>query len=132
MRSTAGSKAIDSHVTPPSAPEMAERRHIEAARGKERLEMAKQRAAGAIDSMLQTHQPPKFVQTLLKQAWADALTLISLRSDQDSPEWTEALRLTGRIGTLTSPTAEPTAGDEELATTVQSALIRVGYAVAER
>lgn len=107
--------------------EMAERRHIEAARGKERLEMAKQRAAGAIDSMLQTHQPPKFVQTLLKQAWADALTLISLRSDQDSPEWTEALRLTGRIGTLTSPAAEPTAGDEELATTVQSALIRVGY-----
>lgn len=107
--------------------EMAERRHIEAARGKERLELAKQRAAGAIDSMLQAHQPPKFVQTLLKQAWADALTLISLRNDQDSPEWADALRLTERIGILTSPAAEPTAGDEELAATVQSALIRVGY-----
>ncbi len=107
--------------------EMAERRHVEAARGRERLEVAKQRAADAIDSMLQAHQPPKFVQTLLKQAWADVLTLTLLRSDEESAEWADALRLTERIGALASPGAEPAAGDKELAATIEGALVRVGY-----
>jgi hypothetical protein len=113
--------------------EVAERRHVEAARGKDRLEIAKNRAADTIDTALQGHVPPKFVQALLNQAWADVLTLTQLRNGQDSEEWREQVELTGRIAAVTSAGADPAGASEapladpELTPRIESALMQVGY-----
>ncbi len=76
--------------------EIAERRHIEAARGKERLEMAKRLAGDSIEYICTEHAPPRFVQTLLKQAWSDMLLLALLRQGEQSEEWAERQQATDR------------------------------------
>ncbi|KAF1711412.1 thymidine phosphorylase [Pseudoxanthomonas kalamensis DSM 18571] len=106
--------------------EITERRHVEAARGKDRLEIARRRAAEAIDSALEGKQPQKFVQTLMQQAWADALTLTLLRNGEGSPEWTQVKQVTERIAE--AATAEDAAAnDPELAPQIETALTQVGY-----
>lgn len=105
--------------------EVTERRHVEAARGKDRLETAKLRAAETVEAALKERRQPKFVQALLKQAWADVLTLTLLRNGEDSPQWQEALDLTGRIAAITS--GADAVADEELAARVESELAQVGY-----
>ena len=110
--------------------EVAERRHVEAARGKDRLEMAKSRAAATIEGALQGHAPQKFVQALLNQAWADVLTLSQLRNGEDSEEWREQVEITRRIVASTSEPAEgaeAAATDPELTSKVEAALVQVGY-----
>jgi hypothetical protein len=112
--------------------EVTERRHVEAARGKDRLEVAKQRAAETIESALQGHDPQKFVQALLNQAWADVLTLTLLRNGEESDEWREHQQITERIVATTSAEAsveDATLGptDPELTTQVETALVQVGY-----
>jgi len=110
--------------------EVAERRHVEAARGKDRLEIAKQRAAETIDSALQGQVPPKFVQALLNQAWADVLTLTQLRNGLESEEWREQVELTQRIATVTSGAADgegAAPADGELTPKIETALAQVGY-----
>jgi uncharacterized protein DUF1631 len=110
--------------------EVTERRHVEAARGKDRLEIAKHRAAETIDGALQGHVPPKFVQALLNQAWADVLTLTQLRNGQESEEWREQLEITRRIAAVTSAdpgAADAPLADPELTPQIESALMQVGY-----
>ncbi len=108
--------------------ELAERRHVEAARGKERLDLARRQASAQIDQCCDTQAPPRFVQTLLRQAWADALTLTRLRHGDDSPQWQERLQQTQRIATVTAQAADAAGGtDTTLATEVEAALVQVGY-----
>ena len=106
--------------------EVAERRHVEAARGKDRLEVAKYRAAETIEHALQGHAPQKFVQALLNQAWADVLTLTQLRNGEDSDEWREQVAITERIAAATG-TAEAPAADAGLTEQIETALVQVGY-----
>ena len=106
--------------------EVAERRHVEAARGKDRLEVAKYRAAETIDHALQGHAPQKFVQALLNQAWADVLTLTQLRNGEDSDEWREQVAITERIAAATGTAAAP-AADAGLTEQIETALVQVGY-----
>ncbi len=110
--------------------EVTERRHVEAARGKDRLEVAKQRAADIIESSLQGRSPQKFVQALLNQAWADVLTLTQLRNGEDSDEWREQVETTRRIVAATVVEAAADGSpvtDEELTPRIESALVQVGY-----
>jgi hypothetical protein len=108
--------------------ELAERRHVEAARGKERLELARRQANAQIDQCCDTQAPPRFVQTLLRQAWADALTLTRLRHGDDSPQWQERLQQTQRIAAVTAQAVDAAGGtDAALATEVEAALVQVGY-----
>jgi hypothetical protein len=110
--------------------EVAERRHVEAARGKDRLERAKQRANDTIASALQGHTPQKFVQALLNQAWADVLTLGQLRNGEESEEWREQVEITRQIVASTSEPAEgeeDAATDPELTSKIEAALVQVGY-----
>ncbi|MEG0184559.1 MAG: DUF1631 family protein [Stenotrophomonas sp.] len=108
--------------------ELAERRHVEAARGKERLELARRQANAQIDHCCDTAEPPRFVQTLLRQAWADALTLTRLRHGEDSPQWQERLQQTERIAAITAEAAsEDSITNAPLAADVESALLQVGY-----
>lgn len=108
--------------------ELAERRHVEAARGKERLELARRQANAQIDQCCDAQEPPRFVQTLLRQAWADALTLTRLRHGDDSPQWQERLHQTERIAAVTAQAVDAPGGtDTSLASDVESALVQVGY-----
>src|SRR3546814_7595098 len=86
----------------------------------------------AIETALQGQVPPKFVQALLNQAWADVLTLTQLRNGQDSEEWREQVEITQRIATVTSAGAAAegaaAARSEEHTSELQS-LMRISYAV---
>jgi hypothetical protein len=106
--------------------EIAERRHIEAARGKERLEVAKELASSTLEALCRTWQPPKFVQALLNQAWSDVLTLTLLRQGEDSDAWRERKQLSQCIAEVTCRASggDP---DPDLAGEVRSALLQVGY-----
>lgn len=104
--------------------ELAERRQIEAARGKDRLEIAKQRAVDTIESAMAEAKPQKFVQALLSQAWADVLTLTQLRNGESSAEWADQLQTTLEIVAATTTTQAP---DPALAGKIERSLVQVGY-----
>ncbi|MCC7248813.1 MAG: DUF1631 family protein, partial [Lysobacter sp.] len=106
--------------------ETLERRHVEAARGKEKLEVAKQRATKVLDEILGEQQLPKFTRALLKQAWADVLTLTYLRQGEGSEEWRRQIDFTRKIvAACTLP--DPSVEDPELKQHIESALKLVGY-----
>jgi len=105
--------------------EVSERRQVEAARGRDRLETAKRSAAETIAMHLGDRKPPQFVQALLNQAWADVLTLTALRHGEDSPEWRERRQVTGRIVDITCADEAPS--DPELTEQIDAALRQVGY-----
>ncbi|MCW0387818.1 MULTISPECIES: DUF1631 domain-containing protein [Xanthomonas] len=105
--------------------EIAERRHVEAARGKERLELAKQTATATLEALCSAQQPPGFVQTLLQQAWSDVLVLTLLRQGEDSETWRERIGLAERIAEVTCRSEG--ASDAALAERVGQALLQVGY-----
>lgn len=106
--------------------EVAERRHVEAARGKEKLEMAKQQASEAIQSAIHGQSLPKFVQALLTQAWSDVLTLTLLRHGEESDEWRRQVEATRQI-----VSANVVGGGEQapggLDGDIEHALTLVGY-----
>ena len=108
--------------------ELAERRHVEAARGRERLDFARQQAGALIETACQEAGPPRFVQTLLKQAWADVLTLTQLRHGESSPQWEQRLAETAQIAQITACTpGTETPGAALLGASIEEALLQVGY-----
>ena len=104
--------------------ELTERRHVEAARGKEKLEMAKLRASEVIEAAVRDKRLPKFVRALLNQAWADVLTLTLLRHGEESDEWRRQLEATNQIVTATGRGGAAVPG---LSDQIEGALGRVGY-----
>ena len=106
--------------------ELAERRHIEAARGKEKLEVAKRRAIDTITELVGDQRPPHFVRALLNQAWADVLTLTLLRHGAESDEWKRKTETTRKIVENCCRSGQH-APDHALAEGIESALSQVGY-----
>jgi hypothetical protein len=72
--------------------ELVERRTTEAARGKERLEIAQRTAARALLTRLEGRQLPQTVRDLLSRRWSNYLVLTYLRHGEDSAEWRAATR----------------------------------------
>ena len=108
--------------------ELAERRHVEAAKGKDRLEVAKRLAEETIEAALAEKEAPKFVQALLSQAWADVLTMNLLRNGEEGKEWRDSVELTERIALITSTRAEAAPEpDEALTSRIEQSLAQVGY-----
>ncbi|WP_298573555.1 DUF1631 family protein [uncultured Luteimonas sp.] len=105
--------------------ELLEKRHTEAARGKEKLEVAKLRAAEAMADVVGDQRLPHFTRALLNQAWADVLTLTLLRQGEGSEAWTRQIDATRRIAEAC--TREDAARDPELVAHIESALAQVGY-----
>jgi len=71
--------------------EIAERRQVEAAQGRDRLQDARAAAAKAIDARLSKHKTSPLVRALLENAWADALTLTLLREGENSEAYRRRL-----------------------------------------
>jgi hypothetical protein len=113
--------------------EIAERRHVEAARGKEKLETARLHAAEAIDARLTGKRVPKFLRSLLDQSWADVLALSALREGENSESYRHQLQIADRL--IDSAVAQRTTGEALINGTeagvlreeIEHALGQVGY-----
>ena len=72
--------------------ELSEQRAAEAARGRERLQEARRRAAREIVTRLEGRPLPALLQSVLTRPWANYLVLVLLRQGELSQEFTAALR----------------------------------------
>ena len=113
--------------------EVAERRHVEAARGKERLAQARDRAADAVKEITEGSELPVFTRTLLNQAWTDVMALTSLRHGEESAAWKQHLETAKKLVSLAKPGAAAAAETEAptLQKEVADSLRQVGYHEAE-
>ena len=113
--------------------EVAERRHVDAARGKEKLEVSRLKAAESVDALLAGKRVPKFLNTLLGQAWTDVLALTLLRHGDDSDTFRHQLRIAERLieaAVVRRTTGEVLIGPTEvqsLRSEIEEALAQVGY-----
>lgn len=105
---------------------MAERRHVEAARGRERLESARLRASSEVEQLVGDRHLPRFHALLLEQAWTDVLSLVLLRSGEDSDAWREARDATIAIIDASSGPPDRVI-DAAFQDRLQDALGQVGY-----
>lgn len=127
-------KDLSSHLqTIARKAEVAERRHVEAARGKERLAQARDRAADAVKEITEGSELPVFTRTLLNQAWTDVMALTSLRHGEDSATWKQHLETAKKLVSLAKPGAAAAAESEvpALQKEVADSLRQVGYHEAE-
>ncbi len=106
--------------------DLAERRYVEAARGREKLELARERATGEIARLVAGRQLPRFHSLLLEQAWTDVLSLVLLRSGEDSDAWREMRDATVAIVDASSGPANVIT-DPAFQNKLQDALAQVGY-----
>jgi len=109
--------------------EVTERRHVDAAKGREKLAVARQRAGNAINARITAARPGKLVRTILEQAWTDVLALTLLRQGEDSETYKKRLAVADRLLATDSsgrngqvPTPPP-----ELREEIESGLDQVGY-----
>ena len=106
--------------------EMAERRQVEAARGREKLELARQRAAEEIARLLEGRSLPRFHTMLMEQTWVDVLSLTHLRNGEQSDAWHQLLDITAHIidagAGATTRQVDPSFLDQ-----IRTALEQVGY-----
>jgi hypothetical protein len=107
--------------------EVTERRHVDAARGREKLSLAREQAHAAIAARLAKAKPSKLVRTLLEQAWTDVLALTLLRQGETSEAYANRLAVADKLlATSASRSAEakvPASLREE----IETALDQVGY-----
>lgn len=108
--------------------EVAERRYVEAARGKEKLTVARDRASEVMEGLLKSHSLPRFTHTLMSQAWTDVLALTLLRQGEDSDAWKQHLGTAERLIDISKGGADvPTQEIDRLKHEVGDALSQVGY-----
>ncbi len=108
--------------------EVTERRHVDAARGREKLAIARKRAHDAISARVAAAKPGKLVRTVLEQAWIDVLALTLLRQGENSETYKKRLAVADRLlaadpGRAGSSKAVPA----ELREEIETGLDQVGY-----
>ena len=106
--------------------DIAERRQVDAARGRDKLELARLQANAEITDIVANRTLPRFSATLFEHAWADAMTLSLLRNGEDSDAWRRQRAITARLvdACTSGSTDEP---DPDLLISAQEALGQVGY-----
>jgi hypothetical protein len=105
--------------------EMAERRQVDAARGRERLQLARRRAADEIASVVAGRELPRFHALLIEQAWADVLALTLLRGGESSDAWRDLRAAT--VAIVRASVAPAGIADPAFIGRLQDALGQVGY-----
>lgn len=124
-------KQLQAHIdTQVRRAETLEKRHVEAARGKEKLEAAKLRAEQVLGETIGDAPLPKFTRALLNQAWADVLTLTFLRHGEGSEEWNRQIDATRQVVAACTH-RDDNVEHPALKAHVESALKQVGYHDAE-
>jgi hypothetical protein len=124
-------KQLQAHIdTQVRRAETLEKRHVEAARGKEKLEAAKLRAEQVLGETIGDAPLPKFTRALLNQAWADVLTLTFLRHGEGSEEWNRQIDATRQVVAACTH-RDDNVEHPALKAHVEAALKQVGYHDAE-
>ncbi|MGB3268490.1 MAG: DUF1631 family protein [Rhodanobacter sp.] len=99
----------------------AERRHVEAAQGRERLDQARHRAGELMADRFAQSPPRGLLRALLDRAWSDVLALTLLRHGEDSPAFKAQLAITDQLlGRL------PVPDRRQLQQEVESGLQQIG------
>ncbi|HWX65186.1 MAG TPA: DUF1631 family protein [Rhodanobacter sp.] len=75
----------------------AERRHVEAAQGRERLDQARQRASELMAERFAQSPPRGLLRALLDRAWSDVLALTLLRHGETSGAFVAQLAITDQL-----------------------------------
>ena len=75
----------------------AERRHVEAAQGRERLDQARHRASELMRERFAQSPPRGLLRALLDRAWSDVLALTLLRHGEDSDAFAAQLAITDQL-----------------------------------
>ncbi|GGY27960.1 hypothetical protein GCM10008098_21300 [Rhodanobacter panaciterrae] len=75
----------------------AERRHVEAAQGRERLDQARQRASELMAERFAQSPPRGLLRALLDRAWSDVLALTLLRHGENSDAFGAQLAITDQL-----------------------------------
>ena len=108
--------------------EVSERRHIDAAKGREKLALARQTASAAVARRIAAAKPKSFVRTLLEQAWTDVLALTLLRHGEQSKAYAMQLGLADKLIASAAAKNDKSALSSLVRTQVASSLSAVGYA----
>jgi hypothetical protein len=109
--------------------EAAEKRQIEAARGKERLNIARNHAAQTMAELTRERDISPDTLNLLNKAWTDVMALTELRQGSESSDWNEQKTIAERIIAANGPDADEVkrAGVSALKDKIQTSLGLVGY-----
>lgn len=107
--------------------EVAERRHVDAARGREKLTVARERASEEINSRIAEKKPSKLVRTVLEQAWTDVLALTLLRQGEDSDIYKKRLAVADQLLEADSGRDGENKPAPELRQEIETGLDQVGY-----
>ncbi|MEW9573478.1 DUF1631 family protein [Rhodanobacter sp. Si-c] len=75
----------------------AERRHVEAMQGRERLDLARHRAGELLAERFAANPPRGLLRALLDRAWADVMALTLLQHGEESPAFAQRLRVTDQL-----------------------------------
>jgi hypothetical protein len=92
--------------------ELRERRAVQAAKGRDKLLGARQRALAVITACLNNRELPSIIHNFLELTWADALVFVWLRHGEDSHEWRRACEVAEQLAWSGTPLDE--AGRERL------------------
>jgi hypothetical protein len=109
--------------------EVAEKRHVETARGRERLEGARRSAKAAIENLLEGRETAMIVRTLLEQTWTDVLSLTILKHGDDPNELDRVLSTANRLIQALDP-RQPAIDEiakERLTKELVAGLAQIGY-----
>ncbi|HET8940941.1 MAG TPA: DUF1631 domain-containing protein [Rudaea sp.] len=107
--------------------EVAERRHVDAARGREKLTVARERASEEISARIARKKPSKLVRTVLEQAWTDVLALTLLREGEDSASYKKRLSVADQLLDADSGREGENKPASELRQEIETGLDQVGY-----
>ena len=105
--------------------EISERRHIDAAKGRERLDLSREQANTAIARLLKRGNPAPMVRAVLEQAWTDVLALTLLRQGEDSQAYRRCLAVADQLMQIGSG-ADIAKVDEKIREEVRNGLQQVG------
>lgn len=104
--------------------EIAERRQIEAAKGRERLELARSRSRTTLTRMIERADPPAPLRDMLERTWAPVLALTLLRQGEDSAAYHRRLAVADQLLRRSPDDERPV--DQALRREVEDGLGQVG------
>ncbi|MEP6882339.1 MAG: DUF1631 family protein, partial [Dokdonella sp.] len=105
--------------------EITERRHIDAAKGRERLDLSREQANTAIARLLKRGNATPMVRAVLEQAWTDVLALTLLRQGEDSQAYRRCLAVADQLMQIGSG-ADMAKVDDKIREEVRNGLQQVG------
>lgn len=106
---------------------LSERRHVEAAQGKDRLEVSRRMAREVIAGAFDGNSPSFALRKVLDHVWHDVLTLTLLRKGETSAEWQAVRDITSRIAAASASASNDAAGDPALAARIAEAMRGTGF-----